>query len=785
MTGVSGIRFNVLGPLEVVLPHGGTVREWRPKPATLLARLLLEPGRTIGIDALVHALWLDDPPASAVKVIQTYVSQLRRLLRSEPTGGRTGDILFTERAGYRLAVPAESVDAGRFETLVRSGHASLAIDSAEAERRFDEALRLWRGPPYDGFAGELFVLAEVRRLEELHLSVIEDRLEALLGLGRAPETVADLQDLTCRHPFREHAWALLMNALYQSGRQVEALAAYSTVRRSLGQEFGVEPGPELELVERRILRQELACPSMAPPRRASVVDSDIERRPVTVVSLECPEGAPIVAARAGVASTAERFGGLVLGTGRQLDVVFGAAAIHDDDAERAVRCALAVRRLAAAANAPVGIGVACEEADIDRRTPFVPSAVAARARQLASSASPNQVLAGPQISWATRRTFVFEPCADGTSVAARAFPPGIAPPTSATTFVGRQAEIQLLCGAWNLTVERHRPMLVTVSGPAGIGKTRLVDHFMDRLADGHVRILAGPCTPDADNPLGGLSHIVRTILGIGPVSPSVETEAHLVEWLAVALPGTQPHRRRHLVAALHAAMSGGTDVRGAVEPLRHLLEAVTRRRPAIVVLEDLHRADASTVELVELLFGRLRGIRLLLVAVARTELLDFHPAWPRVVGASLHLPLGPLGGDAAERIARAAGWTGDHDLPKRAGGNPLFIEELAAAERTGRTGLPLAIRGAVGEQLDTLPPLERHLLAEAAVLGRRFAVERLASSIGITDEMCEAGLDSLELRGLVRHCAPSTTPTEHAFEFAAPVVADVCVSMLPSGPRRL
>jgi DNA-binding SARP family transcriptional activator/tetratricopeptide (TPR) repeat protein len=233
--------FRLLGPLEVrsedgPLPLGGA------KQRTLLALLLLNANRVVARDRLIQELWGDDAPESAVTAVQVYVSRLRKLLPS----GR----LETRPPGYLLRVEPAELDLDRFERLRAAG-------------RLRDALELWRGPAVSELP------FEHARLEDLRLAVLEERLEHDLQDGRAAELVGELELLVAGEPHREGLRALLMLALYRSGRQTEALAAYRTARAALA-ELGIEPSERLRALERGILTHELALdasPAQSPQQR--------------------------------------------------------------------------------------------------------------------------------------------------------------------------------------------------------------------------------------------------------------------------------------------------------------------------------------------------------------------------------------------------------------------------------------------------------------------------------------------------------------------------------------
>ena len=261
------LEFRVLGPLQVakegrLLPLGGS------KQRGLLALLLLDRNRVVPRDRLVDLLWGESPPASAANSIQIYVSKLRRLLGDGATAG--AGAIVTERPGYRLRVPPGELDADRFERLIAEGSEALRAGEAErAEKTFADAVALWRGPPFADFTAEPFAQAEIARLEQLRLRALDQRIDAQLLLGHHFEVLADLAMLIDQNPLEERLRAQQMVALYRSGRQADALAAYQDFRRLLGDELGLDPSPDLREIERKVLRHDPALVASAAPSQGA------------------------------------------------------------------------------------------------------------------------------------------------------------------------------------------------------------------------------------------------------------------------------------------------------------------------------------------------------------------------------------------------------------------------------------------------------------------------------------------------------------------------------------
>jgi DNA-binding SARP family transcriptional activator/WD40 repeat protein len=260
----SGLRFSALGPLTVE-DATGTVPMGSPKERLVLAHLLARANRVVSTDSLVEGLWSGRPPRSAERTLQVYIARLRKAL--EPNRARgAAEVLRTSGAGYYLDVSVEQFDVLKFEDLARDGAERLRGGDVEtAARVLREALALWRGDAYDEFGDVEVCAAEARRLGELRQVAIEDRVDADLAAGGAAELVPELEALVAEHPFRERLWGQLMQALYRSGRQRDALAAYQRARSVLVDELGIEPGPELRQLEAAILDQDPALDRV--PRR--------------------------------------------------------------------------------------------------------------------------------------------------------------------------------------------------------------------------------------------------------------------------------------------------------------------------------------------------------------------------------------------------------------------------------------------------------------------------------------------------------------------------------------
>jgi YVTN family beta-propeller protein len=262
------VHFRVLGPVEVVA-DGRTLGLGGRRQRALLAALLLHANEVVSSERLIELVWGDAPPVTVTTALHGYVSGLRRLLEPGRAADAPPEVLLTRAPGYLLRVENDDVDLHRFERLAREARDALARGEAEpALVLLQDALALWRGTPLDDLPPGPFAEAERQRLEELRLAAAEDRIDAELALGRHAHVVGEITALVARHALRERLRAQLMLALYRSGRQGEALAAYQDARRTLLDELGIEPTPELQRLERAILNQDpaLAAPTpTAPP----------------------------------------------------------------------------------------------------------------------------------------------------------------------------------------------------------------------------------------------------------------------------------------------------------------------------------------------------------------------------------------------------------------------------------------------------------------------------------------------------------------------------------------
>jgi class 3 adenylate cyclase len=512
----------------------------------------------------------------------------------------------------------------------------------------------------------------------------------------------------------------------------------------------------------------------------------------------------------------QSFGGTVEKfIGDAIMAVFGAPTAYGDDPERAVRGALAVRdstlelderelhldlQLRIAVN--TGGALVALGARVALGESMVAGDVVNTASRLQSAAPVNGVIVGAETYAATKDAIEYERTeaiqAKGKSepveawVALRPKHPAGERQHSGE-LVGRARELEVLRGIWERVSAERVPHLVTVLGPAGIGKTRLTqefDHTVEGLGGCSVH---GRSLPYRESSAYfGFAMQVKQLCGIfDSDSPDVAL-AKLREHVADLPSGADAGEvTRHLAILLGLDSEGTVDDREELFfSVRCFIEAVARDRPTLLVFEDIHWADRSLLDLIELLAARLRDLPIMLLSLARPELLDSRSAWGGGLPAYTALPLPALSAEDSQKLAglrlQSLSTEAAARLAETAEGNPLFIEQLAAtlAESSGSgDSLPTTVRGIVAARLDALPAAERSLLLDAAVVGKTFwrgALERIAGqSDGIPGL-----LGALERRDLVVRDTRSIIEGEQQYNFKHVLIREVAYELLPRARRQ-
>ena len=776
------MEFRILGPFEVVEAGRAVGLGGRKKRATL-AILLLHHDQVVSSERLIEELWGERAPPTALQTVRVHVSQIRKTLGSE--------LVRTLPAGYVLELEPHQLDSRRFERLVGEGTEAIAAGEAPtAAALLHEALDMWRGPALADFVYEPFAQGEIARLDELRLVALEARIDADLAVGRHVEVVGELEGLISEHPLRERLRAQLMLSLYRAGRQSESLAAYSDARRTFVEELGLEPSVELRSLERAILEQE---PSLGvAPLTARVPAAPSVRKTVTVVHVALgavggEEADPETLAPR-LAGPLEQALGVIVRhegsvTAQQDDAVtatFGLPSLHEDDALRAVRAAVDLRDLLVG-GPELGprIGIATGEV-VASESAMLLGTVGGSALGLALVAAPTEIVLDEPTRRLVANAVDVAPSPRAAAFCFRALLPG-APPFARrleAPLVGRRAELAELLQAFEQTLADREPALLTVVGPAGIWKSRLAGELLEEVAD-RGTALVGRCLSYGQGiTLWPLREIVREAAG-------GETR----EALAALLHGESDGS---VVADSIAGAFGFTgDDRPAEETVwafRRLFETLARSRPHVLVVEYAHWAEPALLDLLDYVIRTTRDVPLLILCLARPELLETRPA--REAAA---VELGPLSREQTEALIDnlPLGANLKPEVRRRvmdvAEGNALFAEHLVALlavdDGTEIVSVAPTIQAILAARLDRLGPAERAVVERAAVVGREFTLEAVAELLPTrAASSASRHLHALTHKRLVDPDR-AVFPEETGYRFQHALIHDAAYRRLPKALR--
>jgi DNA-binding SARP family transcriptional activator len=868
---VGTIDFFLLGPLEA-RQRERPLRLGSIKHRMLLAKLLLHPNQVVSTEELIVAVWGEEPPPTVKQSLQNHVAALRKAIEAG-NGDGPPRTLVTRDPGYLLRVDPERLDLHRFQRLDREGRQALAAgDPARAADLLRQALALWRGPALADVAASADIAwPELVGVEELQVASTEARIEAELALGRHHELVAELEALVRLYPLREHLHGQLMLALYRSGRQADALAAYRAARRVLVDELGIEPSVGLQRLEQAILAQDPALELLVPARAAAPEADDgppaaehgngsatdgggsVERKLVSVLFAEVDEPLGEAGERDPedvssmldrhldrVRAEIESFGGTVEhAIGGITMATFGIPQTREDDPERAVRAALAIRDALNGGSVEVRVAVTTGEALVTDgvRVAGDPVATCARLQQAAPSGT---VLVSEATGRATERSISYGP-ASLIALAGRARPMSVwsaLEPRNRTgmdtlaagpvPLVGRDRELGQLLETFRHAKAERRPRLVTLLGPPGIGKSRLVAE-LGRALDADSDLVtwrqgrSSPWDEGRSSPAGGgvtywaLAEIVKAEAGILETDTGDRVGRRLSRVVAHAMaddPGATGWVTGHLRGLVGqgdgAPLQAGRREE-AFTAWRRFLYGLATRRPLVLVLEDLHWADDALLDFVQELLeptGQATLDRhgqplrprtppaapLLVVATARRDLLARRPDWGGSGGSAVVIELDPLSeadtGNLLETLLSA------HRLPTgvgpallaAAGGNPLFAEEYVRMVRDHQpmptplgSGLPLpeTVHAIIAARLDALPADEKAAVQDLSVLGRVGWVGALAAVSGRSRAEAEACLERLAAREFLYRAGRPSMAGEREYGFRHVLVCEVAYGQIP------
>jgi DNA-binding SARP family transcriptional activator len=825
------VEFRLLGPLEV-LREGRPVSLGGRKPRALLAILLLHANEVVSADRLIDALWGESAPPGAVNTLQAHVSMLRKALGGKESSAAEGRIR-TQRPGYVIDVRPDELDLARFEHLVDRGRRALAARDVDvAARLLLEALGLWRGRALAEFAYEPFAEHEIGRLEELRLVALEERIEADLAAGRLGDLVPELERLAAEYPLRERLRGQLILALYRAGRQADALRVYQETRRLLVDELGIDPSPALQQLERAILVQDPGLeakaptpdgtlpPLVTPPARPREVRKTVTIVHVSLIPSGNGDGAPdpeaAYLAAAGGRDTAvrlleQRGGSVPRVSGDAVVAYFGTPVVKEDDVLRALTAALELRiEIGSHGDAPtdppiaVSVGVATGEVvaiEQEGAQPHIIGEPARLAARLDQAAAAGEILIGDETRRLAREATLVEPTAPLPVKGRRQPVPawrllevleGAEPIRRRldTPMLGREGELETLREAFERAVLGRKAVLATIVGAAGIGKSRLARELREHVED-EATVLMGHCLSYGE----GITY--------WPLAQIVRQAAGAPERVAELLPG-EPEAK--LVADRLTAALGGGELGGSREETfwaaRTFLEGIARGRPVVLVVDDVHWAEATFLDLLAHVADSARDAPILLVCLSRPELIGDRPEWfdgrPNTVSLQLE-PLNeresdqlidgmlgrvPLTADTRRRIAEAAE------------GNPLFLEQLvtmliherplegAIQERAEPDAflIPPTIHALLAARLDRLAGEERRLLDCGAVVGRVFWRAALETLSGAGNGDVPAGLDGLTRKQLIQ---PDKAPfgAEEGYSFRHGLIHETAYLAIPKSER--
>ncbi len=842
------MEFKVLGPLEVIGPRG-RIKIGSGLQRAILAVLVLHVGETVSTDHLIDEIWGEDPPPSAQHAIGVHVSRLRRALGV--------DCIESRPHGYRLRPEGSAIDLGRFEAHLAEASQALAVGDPQAGAdALAVALALWRGPALADLAATDTARADRARLDELRAVALERRVDAELACGRHLELVPDLRRLVGEMPLREVFHARLMLALYRSGRQAEALEVYHRAREVLDRELGVDPGRELESLQRAVLDHDSALDLAAGPRPVPVDDlvSAQATRPIsseprprdtrrTVTTLIAdvrgstlagepldPETRrePLDRCFQEMRALLERHGGTVeLVVGDAVVAVFGMPLVHEDDALRAVRAAFEMRAALTALNdhletelrvrLTMRIGVNTGEVvaawGTGSTTPVTGDAVNVAA-QLQQAAVPGEILLSDGTYRLVRWAIEAEPKGTidplGRSGSTQAFrllavTPGLTSHQQRfdSPLVGRERERRQLGSAFEQATADDTCQLFTLLGPAGVGKSRLVHEFLQSIRP-KAHVLRGRCPPYGERvAFWPVAETIKQAAAISDADTAAEVRGKIEALLG---PDHQAPAIADHVAAIIGLSEEPSSSEETFRSIRTLYEGIARGRPLAIVFDDVQWAEPFFLDLIEHLADASRGTPILLLVIARPELLEDRPGWAGGKLRSTSVLLGPLNEDEVSRlVANLLGGTAASPLVERrimeaAEGNPLFVEEFLAmlledglVRRVGDEWIGMAdlatiatpgsIKALLAARLDRLPIREREVLQFAAVVGKTFtreAVEALVEADAVPDVAKQ--LESVVRKEIIRPNR-SSPDTIDAYRFRHILIRDAAYAALPKGDR--
>ncbi|MFD9740649.1 BTAD domain-containing putative transcriptional regulator [Umezawaea sp. NPDC059074] len=720
----------MLGPLEVfdgdrIVGLGGT------RQRATLGFLLLHLNRVVATSELLGALWTEEAPVSARKILQNAIWGLRGVLSS--SGRASGSAtLVTQTPGYMLSVDPEQVDLHGFHRLAEEGRSRLSShDYEEASRILRQALGLWRGPALADLVETGLVWSELAVLQNVRLDVLEDYFETELACGRHHAVLGELERMSEAHPLRERSCAQLMLALYRCGRQADALTAFGRVRSLLVDELGLEPCRELRTLQHAILTHDetltFSAPDLYPPipvqvsRVPELVPEAARSGALAValpgtarpVLLDAPDPEPVparaeevrlppfpsqvvpaqrkhvsvlmVRTRLDLTDEADRFdvdvvldsiadtiregvdyfgGTIVASIGSVTLALFDTPRQIGNSAERAVRAALAIRDCLSASLETVRGARVVPHAAVTTGEALVRHQITEHGAPVTITGAPVEECQGLLGDVPSGETWISEATRAETEFVVLCHRVGDTPPLwqvdgarqetiahHSMPVVDREPELELLRGLMDRAVHRTTPHLVTVLGAASVGKTRFLVEFQRRVV-GHPTtgqfVLAHAYWPDQDGVRAVQAEILASCCGIAR-GDSLQSAKDKVTATVRGYLG--PSRTRALLRLVDPACPLSTaSEEDTTAAWRDLVAAVARDRGLVMVVDDLHCADDRLLAFIEDLTESVGPVPLLVIAAARTELVERRPAWSGGHKHATTLTLDPLSDAAIDRL---------------------------------------------------------------------------------------------------------------------------------------
>ncbi|MEV6335283.1 BTAD domain-containing putative transcriptional regulator [Nocardia vinacea] len=750
------VTVDVLGALRVTV-DGRPAALRGPMQGAVLARLVVAAGAVVSADRLIEDLWQGEPPPKASGALQAHISYLRRALEPHRPPRAPAGVVVSQAPGYALRAEPTAVDAWHFERLLAT--AATEPDLSTRYRALDTALSLWRGPALAAYADSDWAAPEITRLTDMRWTAMEQRADAALRLDRPAEAATALHRLVDDHPERETAARLLALALYRLGRPLEALAALRRIRTHLANEFGVEPSPPLRDLESAILTHD--------PALTFTPDFGSARQ-----SAETP-----------------RLGGHLEadGTDSHGSGSTPSASVRDNPATSPI---------AATANASHRWG------SDERTAPDLPGAPALSAPELpAATGSPDSGRSNP----AGATPDVSATIADSTTGQLDSSPtrPDSAPVGTALRAMPEvvgytEQRAALLTAAREASAGRAR--LVWIEGEAGAGKSTLVATVAAELTECGWSVVTGRCPEvdgapaawawrqahaelgtvarESDDPVAGWRAEEAGAGWVPPVAEAAMSTAATSVASGVlpevgagspAAVGAEPPQislggvADTPVAVRTAALRVSPGAEGDSTPFE-LARAVARRCVGVglllVVLEDAHRADGATLQILRQVVAWTASEPVLFAVTLRgSEAAEEVRATSAALAAVTagRLELGGLDAAAVRVVLAAAGVAGIEDgtvelVRERTGGNPLFVAELAklAAAEGNLLGVPAGVRDVLHRRIARLPAEAARLLRLLSVWGDEADFDSLLQLAGETEETLIDLVDTAVVAGLLR-----------------------------------